>query len=119
MTDNTSDQQASEQPQTDSKKKEGFSDVLEHLAQAASIATALGEERFSQFVSELRAQTGKASQKGEEIGRKARERVEQQKKSFEEWLTERFAAAMARQNVATKEDIARLEKLILEIGQHK
>ncbi|MBI2192650.1 MAG: hypothetical protein HYU36_11765 [Planctomycetes bacterium] len=107
-----------EGPQQDGeKKKESFADVLEHLSKAAAIAAVLGEEKFNQLVSDLREQGEKISQKSEQIGQKAKERVERQKKSFEDWLGDRLAAAMARQQVATKEDIERLEKLIQEMRQ--
>lgn len=105
-----------EQADEDSHEKT-LSDILHHVSEAASIASALGEEKIGKVFGDMGQTFEKVSNKGQQAAQKAKERMSGQKASMEEKLGELVDAALARLRVATKDDIERLEKLILDLRQ--
>jgi len=108
--------QNNEQADENSHEKT-LSDILHHVSEAASIASALGEEKIGKIFGDVGQKFEKVSSKGQQAAQKAKERMSGQKASMEEKLGELVDAALARLRVATKDDIERLEKLILDLKQ--
>jgi hypothetical protein len=112
MPDSTAEGRSASEP-----RKESLSDVLRHLTEAARVAASLGEDKLHGLIADVKDQGAKVAQKGEEMAKRAKQGVARQRDAIEERTIEAIAATLARANVATKDDIARLERQIEELAR--